>query len=185
MFWLFQNIFAVILTIAFLMFLDFSLTLTGQKYYRKYYKKHVEIDKYELNPLFEKDVDEGKYPIKHMVGVILISVIIFFLFIIDSDKYMFETTVSAILIAYLIVNMNHINNIFIFKWVGKDPKLIKGKISYTRKFSYGSNFISYLSLLIIVLIIFFNVQTPITLGALIASSMFLMANLVWFLRVRS
>ena len=166
------------------MFLDFALTLTGQKYYRKYYKKHVVIDKYELNPLFEKEVDKGKYPVKHLIGVILLSFIIYYLFIIDSDKFIYETTISAILFAYLIVNMNHINNIFIFKWVGNDPELVKGKIMYTRKFSYGSNFVSYFSMFIMLLIIFLYVHTSITLGALIASFMFIFANLVWFIMIK-
>ncbi len=183
MYWFFENVYLSIALIAFLMFLDYSLTIIGQKYYRKYYKKYVMIDKYELNPIFEKDVEKGKYPLKHLIGVSLLSVIIFYLFLIDTTKNIYEATVSLLLFAYLIVNINHLNNIAIFKWVSQNPDLIKGRIMYSRRFSYISSLTSYISLFIVMLIIYSYVQNPVTLGALLASITFLIANGLWYVRL--
>lgn len=183
MYWFFENVFLSIALVAFLMFLDYSLTIIGQKYYRKYYKKYVVIDKYELNPIFEKDVEKSKYPLKHLIGVSLLSVIIYYLFLIDDTKYIYETSVSTLFFAFLIVNINHLNNIFIFKWVSKNPDLIKGRIMYSRRFSYVSSLTSYISFFIVMLIIYSYVQNPITLGAFLASATFLIANGLWYAKL--
>ena len=128
MLWLFENIIIAISIIIILMFLDYSLTVLGQKYYKKYYRKYVLIDKYELNPMFQQEVEKGKYPLKHLVGVFLISFIIIYLYFYDPTRISYEITTSMLFFVYLITNLNHITNIGVFKWVGKNPDLIKGKI---------------------------------------------------------
>lgn len=57
--------------IGFLMLLGYYLTLLGQACYRRCFSRYIEFEVYELNPMWQEDIKQGKlFNPKHLLMII-------------------------------------------------------------------------------------------------------------------
>ncbi len=129
---LLQTLFAPFFILV-LVTLDIWLTFQGQKLYRKYYARFVDVESYELNPLFADAVKKNQYPFLHALRTGPIVGIVFFLqFFIETSPealLLYQVLVGALLSLFLVVNASHVANILFYTWVGRHLEYFSGQLS--------------------------------------------------------
>ena len=163
------NIYFIVALIFCLMILDYSLTLLGQKYYKKYLQKYIQIESYELNPIFQDSIEKRKYDLRHVIGVILILAFILFLFYFEEKKIGYEFIVGFAIILYINVVSQHLRNIATSKFIAKHNELLIGKIEYKIGFSYYASTLQFLSIFLILLIIFIFKPSTFLFGGIVCT----------------
>src|SRR6185503_13549189 len=130
-----HNVFFIIIVTATLMFLDFYLTIKGAKLYKQGFSDHIKVDNYELNPMFQKNIIDFKYNYRHLLSVILVSILIYLFYFLSqrypSNSQSFEVIPGLLFILMGYINANHLRNIMIFKAVNKNPGMLKGQVEQT------------------------------------------------------
>ncbi len=174
------HIYFVVGLILSLMILDYWLTLVGQKSYRKFGRKYVQFEFYELNPIWQKAIKEGKYHPGHLTGVVFILLAIICLFYFSKSKTVYEFVVGGFVILWVNVLSQHIHNIAYFRFIGKHPNLIKGRIEYKMGVSYFSSMLRIFSLFLILLFILIFVHSVFVFGGFIMTSLFVLVYYIWF-----
>lgn len=172
------NLYFIIILIFSLLILDFWLTLIGQKYYRKYAKKYIKIESYELNPLWKKSIRKGKYDFRHLIGVILLVSGIIYLFYIDRIVY--EFVVGGYIIMWSNVLSQHIHNVAFYNFIGNHPNLIKGRIEYKIGLSYFTSMLTNFSIMLIILLILIFNNSIFLLGGFAFTSLFALVSYIWY-----
>jgi hypothetical protein len=163
------NIYFIVGLIALLSFLDYWLTLIAKKYYDKYSSKYLQIETYELNPVFQKSINEGKYNFGHLIGVSILIAIVIFLFYFDRFNFAFEFVVGMIIITRISVINGHVQNIAYCNFINKHPNLIEGKIKREMGLQYYMSVLGSFSLLSILLIIFIFDQSVFLFGGILGT----------------
>ena len=120
------------------MLFDYSMTVLGFRLYKKGFAQYYSMEHYEINPIFRDAIEQMDAPLynkKHLVGVVLITVILFFLWflalfpniisIIPSFTVLvFEFTLGLILFMFLSLDLHHVHNYFLFRFVSYVDNLL-------------------------------------------------------------
>src|SRR5205085_8911543 len=100
-----------VIVLPLIMFCDYYLTLAGKKLRDKVYSAHITSEEYELNPVWQKDINKLKlFNYKHLLAVILITGYFYFASLLLSDNVFF-LVYGAIFCLYLYIVMRHLQNI--------------------------------------------------------------------------
>ena len=178
-----EDIYITIAILITLMFLDYFLTLKGFKLYKKRYSKYVEVESYELNPKLKYYIKEGKYSFGHLMGVILVSAIVYGFHYIGRNNllglgmWVFFLIQGMLFSIFVYLNSIHIQNIIIFNAVNKNPSMLSGKLKRKYLFSLKAGSARALEVFLILLFVFIMVPNSFTLG-------FALGPLVMLLKLR-
>lgn len=132
---------------------DYYLTIIGKKLRDKEYFKYFTSEEYELNPVWQKDINKLKmFNYKHILAVCLIT-LYFYLASNLMRVTLFDFFYGAIFILYTFIITRHLQNIFTYKLSLKHPEFLSGKLVinqiYTLKISqYQTIFFAVFLLLI-------------------------------------
>lgn len=160
-----ENIYITLILIFMLSILDFWMTFVAKKYYAKYFNNYINVDAYELNPMWQKNINIGKYNFRYLLVMILLLVFTFILYQEDSSTLIYEFFVGFQVILLLIVNTQHLQNIFASLYIKKYPYVIVGKLQHKIEFTYYVSFLHHFSILLILLfIILFDLSIFLTGG---------------------
>lgn len=150
---------SILLWIA-LFFGDYYLTFEGAKRYNQKPKEHIIYEKsYELNPVFQEDVENFNLHSKKFWAALFInSALIYIIWIITYYLFNLSKIFSMVLGIYyfrsLVVILRHIRNLTFFNlvenWGG-----VQGKITYSYQFSLINSSNEFLTFSILFLIFFF------------------------------
>ena len=162
-----------------LMISDFLLTLIGQKYYKQHLKKHIESESYELNPIWQKSIREAKYDYRHLIGVIIVVILIMYIYYYGRSKILYEFIIGLVVILNIAVLSKHIQNIAIYKFIGRYPKSVEGKMQINMGLSYYTSMMFYFSFLLLLVVILLFTQTIFILGGLIGIIIHLGRHYFW------
>lgn len=152
------------------MFLDYFLTIKGFRLYKQKYSKFIEAESYELNPNFKKSVNARKYNFLHLIGVIFVSAFIYAIYYLGTNnifyftKSSFFTCQGMLFSIFGFINMRHIQNIMIFKFVNKNPSMLSGKLKQKNSFTIYASRISTFTFSIFLFFVFLLVPTSFTFG---------------------
>ncbi|MEJ0021832.1 MAG: hypothetical protein WDN47_04665 [Candidatus Doudnabacteria bacterium] len=168
-----HNVFFIIIVTAALMFLDFYLTIKGARLYTQGYSEHIKADNYEMNPMFQKNVAEFKYNFRHLLYVVLVSLLIYLFYYLSQKNIIYNSQSFAIIPGLLFttmvyINANHLRNIVIFKALKKNPNMLKGQIEQTYLYSLKTAQAQLLVLLLPLLVILIMSPSYFVLGGVIA-----------------
>jgi hypothetical protein len=113
-----------------LMLLDYYLTLLGFTLYQRYYEKHVEMERYELNPSFQACIKAKKYySLRHLGFVLLmLAMAIAINYSFKKRDAFIDGILGALFTVYSIVIGSHIASILTFRKISKNPESITGHV---------------------------------------------------------
>jgi len=127
----------IILIIPLLMILDYYLTLWGALLRMCTFGKHIVIQSYELNPIFQRAINNFKIiNMQHLVFVLIVTT----LFLIINHLNGLATSFGSALVGYFIItyatiNARHCANIFTFWYACKHPESMSGIVMLNDKMS--------------------------------------------------
>lgn len=179
---LFWNIYFVMGLIFCIMILDYALTLVGQKHYKLYYKQHMDIESYELNPIWKKSIREVKYDYRHLIGVVFILILIIYIHYYGRSRNLYEFMVGLVVVLYTAVLSKHIQNIAMYKFIGRHPESVEGKVQINMNLSYHTSMMFYVSFLLLLVVILLFTQTIFILGGVTGITIHLVRHYSWLKR---
>jgi hypothetical protein len=174
------NIYLIIGLILSLLISDYSLTLLGQKYYRASIKKHIDSGLYELNPAWQKSVQEQKYDYRHLILVLILLFIVVYSYYYDESEIFYEFIVGFVIILNVSVLTKHLQNIALFRIIQKYPNLIKGKIETTMRLNYYTSMLFYITILLFLLFVLLFTQTIFILGGTFGVLLHVFRHYSWY-----
>lgn len=180
-----ENIYAIIILVAFLMFSDYFLTLKYTKLAKEVLAKHVEIEEYELNPNFQKNIREGKYNFRHLFGIIrdCLGLVILYFFVskISSTFYyaLFHFMEGVILGEIIIINAFHIGQILEMTHLKKNPSLLVGKWKYSYLYSLVKEKYRTISLSVFIFLLLILNPSAFIFGVLVSQLFSLLTLKAW------
>jgi hypothetical protein len=118
------------------MLCDYYLTLIGRILHEKGYGKHVLVEQYELNPLWQSSVNKVKwFNIRHLGLVVLTTLLIILISQVSTEAtaWYLEFFISGLLVLLAAVVGRHISNILMFYYIIRNPDGLSGQIRFSHK----------------------------------------------------
>jgi hypothetical protein len=118
------------------MLCDYYLTLIGRILHEKGYGKYVEVEQYEINPLWQSSVNKVKwFNIRHLGLVVLTTVLIIFISQVSTEAiaWYIEFFISGLLVLLAAVIGRHIYNILMFYYIVRNPDGLSGQVRFSHK----------------------------------------------------
>lgn len=180
-----DNVYITIILIVILMFLDYFLTIKSIDLAKQGYSKYIKVESYELNPLFKESVNKMQYSLKHFLGVVFVSVIVYafyyssvhdILFFNMNGYFMFQGIISSI---FIFINASHIRNLIVFNTIKKDKSLLSGKLKQKHLFSLKSYIAESIKLFIILFSLFLFSPSYFTFGFALGPLLIANKNRAW------
>ncbi|MFX0090572.1 MAG: hypothetical protein ACFFBD_02320 [Candidatus Hodarchaeota archaeon] len=176
----FFEILVWIVLIAVLMILDYALTVLGYRWYQKSFSQFISHENYELNPIWQKSIQEGRekrlFNIKHLFLVAMMSFLLLCLWtlvLITENQpitvNIFELCLGMLFFLPLSINLQHIANIVIFRFVHKnrDKNLLTGQVRLSYGYSLMQSILSRLQILVLLLFCFLLTNSIFILGGVL------------------
>lgn len=131
--------------------LDPALTILSYRRYRKTLAKRVDMERFELNPRWQKAVKAGRFlPLSYLIRVVLSLAVLGVLFvfseaILGPDPSPRRALVGYLLCTFLIIDLNHLGNLRSFGLRREKPEEAedKPKVKLGYSYSLGLTQVSY------------------------------------------
>jgi len=176
------NPWLVALTWGVLSIFDFTATMIYSKAYRDFLSKVITYEGgMELNPVFEKDVQQLKwFSPRYIVSLLVVTVLIYFAGLWISSSW-FEALAGAAILLVLITDLRHIENLSVVWYLRSDPEGFKGKIEQSYALSQRRVAVGTFNIGVLYFIIFLLANRVFFVGGaliciLFATRHFLLAN---------
>ena len=132
---LIQNIWIIILFWSLLYLGDYYLTIYSAKKFREQLADHYEFDRsFELNPIFEKDVNNLRlFSPRHIISWLLTSLLFYLLWVFTESSnipQLFHFMLGQLFLLEITIHLRHLRNISIIK------SYTEGAITGHIKYSY-------------------------------------------------
>ncbi len=181
-----ENIYIILLAAIILMLLDYYLTIVGYHFYLKYAQKHLNIEKYELNPRLQEAIKSKKlFNPRHLMRVILVSGLLFLIWLIrehsDLTRKYYQFIVGLVFLPMFYVNFLHLDNILSFK---RYPGNVEGRISYSNIFSLKTLRTRVCYIGIILIGVYLLIPEYVLLGGAFGFFTFALAITSWITKVK-
>ena len=128
--------------------LDYIQTIRGARLYAEIGSQHMTFEgSYELNPVFQKDIDRLRWVSPRFVALLVGTSILFGAYwwvcsqIVFMEPYL--VLCGAFLLLEAVVNMQHVRNIATFRYMQANPQHVAGRIEYKREFLYWNRALEF------------------------------------------
>jgi len=160
-----ENPWLVAVTWAALSLFDFSATMIYSKAYREFLSANITYEGgMEMNPLFERDVRQLRwFSPRYLFSMLLVAFLLNFTGNWMPDRS-FEPLAGAALLMILVVDLRHIENLFMVRFLKSDPGGFKGRIEQSYSLSQRRVAVWSFNLGILYLIVFFLVRRTFFIG---------------------
>jgi hypothetical protein len=142
-----RNVWVVLGIWSLLYISDYALTIIGAKLHRRGACAHFAFEKgYELNPLFQKDIELLRYLSPRFILMLFITCFLIWLvhaLLWKSIPNLYAFLVGAYLFVELCIHFRHVKNIFLFRYA-KEGKGVRGKIEYSRWLSFRLSAVEFI-----------------------------------------
>jgi len=143
-----QSPWPMMVTWAVVYVLDYVQTLRGARLYREIGSKYIAVEgSYELNPMFQADIDRLRTISPRFVLLLVVSVaaiaLYWWLTWLVSLTEMFALLCGAFLMMEAVVNMQHVRNIASYRYIIRHPEQISGSVSYGRPLTLWSRAVEF------------------------------------------
>jgi len=168
-----------VISIPVMMITDYYLTLLGKRSRDSVYFQHIASEEYELNPAWQKDINRFRlFNYKHILTVILVTGYFYFAALLIRQSW-FDILFGALFNLYAYIIMRHLNNIFIFRYVNKNPDLMSGKTTVAHLFNLKMSQYQSFTTALVLLLIFGWTQSWFLLGGGCGLLLFSLTQLRW------
>lgn len=141
-----DNVFFVISLVAFLIFLDYYLTLVNYRWYTRSLAEKIEVEQFELNPQFQEAVYKGKYSPTHFFGAVIVLSFIFFfsflnarLFGSSETRLVYEYFLFSLIVSqFVFVIFQHLRLHFIMRAYSKKKSILEGHVKQRYEYTLMS-----------------------------------------------
>lgn len=168
------------------MFADYFLTVVGAILKEKKYDLHFKTKYYELNPVWQKHIEQKKwFNPKHILLTLAISSILIFLTEIGSLPEPFpQVFLGVILSVFAMLIGRHLSNLMIFVYIGRRPDEISGQVTMSHPLILWLSLFQYLVGIIPLVLILVFTRSSFVLGAVIGSVLLILTHLRWLRKYR-
>ena len=175
---------AALICLPILMLCDYYLTLAGKKLRDKVYADHLTSEEYELNPVWQKDVNKlKKFNYKHLLAIILITGYFYFASLLLKDDIFF-LIYGALFVLYIYIIARHVQNILTYRFINKEPSQLSGKIYLGHLFSLKTSLYQTFTTGLLMLILSAWTQSWFILGGASGLLLFCVTQLRWIKRYK-
>lgn len=169
-----------------LMLLDYFLTVAGSKLAARKYRQHFKFEHYEMNPLWQKTISQGKWlnP-KHLLIVVIAGFVCFLWADAWTEKSaQSEAALGALLTLYSVVLAAHVGNLMIFWRMVRNPDEVSGEVTLSHKYLLAMSRSRSLLTLFPIGMAACLAPSPFLYGGLGALVMFNVIQAIWALNYR-
>ena len=175
---------AALICLPILMLCDYYLTLAGKKLRDKVYADQLTSEEYELNPVWQKDVNKlKKFNYKHLLAIILITGYFYFASLLLKDDIFF-LIYGALFVLYIYIIARHVQNILTYRFINKEPSQLSGKIYLGHLFSLKTSLYQTFTTGLLMLILSAWTQSWFILGGASGLLLFCVTQLRWIKRYK-
>jgi hypothetical protein len=167
-----------------LMVLDYYMTLVGASLAQRSYRRHVKIDHYELNPIWQNAVAERRwFNPRHLALVMLAGGLLVLLAeIVELDTRIFEALLGFVFTLFGLVLGRHLSNILMFVHLARNPDEIAGEAHLSHSFVLSSSIYQLLVAAVPIGMIALFSPSPFVFGAVAAVLALGLAKTLWLAR---
>lgn len=166
--------------------LDYFQTIRGARLYREVGSQHITFEgSYELNPVFQRDIDRLRMVSPRFIALLVGTSILFGLYwwlcstILFMEPYL--VLCGAFLLLEAVVNIQHVRNIATFKYMRDNPQQIGGRVTYTRQFLYWNRALDFGMFALLFGVIFAFTASWVVAGGALAA-LILAGRMLWMRR---
>lgn len=144
---------------------DYYLTIIGARLAKKQHIIEYE-GSYELNPVYQDDIDKLKLYSPRMIKsiIIMLPIYLFMGYIPGVPRYLFGLLIGATSFADLPIYIRHINNIVTFRSYARVDSGISGNIKLPERRSYYTSYLEFICFSLFTFTAFVLTGSPILLG---------------------
>ncbi len=168
------------------MFSDYYLTIWGIKLRNKGYSNYYEIENYELNPIWQKDIQDQKmFNIRQLT--MTTAAFCFFIYVFefnDLNSNLKEGLIGLLLAHYGMLTGRHFSNLLIYYYIKKHPEDLCGKIKQSHEFSLHNSLYQYFVAIIPLVIIAAVNPTPLLIGCAVGALFSIITHKLWIRKYR-
>lgn len=166
------------------MILDYFLTLVGAKLIKESYGKYIVTESYELNPLWQKAINKGRW--FNLRQVILSMIITLGFYYLTEYSYISDWLVESLLGFIVMLNSmiigRHFGNVMTFLYLKKNPGMMDGQIVMQKKVSVKTSQYQLFQVIMPVgAICLFN-SSPFAWGGFSGLILFFIIHYIWGLK---
>ena len=164
-----------------MMFADYFLTVLGAIWSEKGYSKHFKIQHYELNPIWQKQIEEKKwFNPRHIVLTLLLSALLIFLLERGDLPANFAGAVlGCVLVLYGMVLGRHFSNVLLFSHLIRRPDEISGQVALSHELVLSLSLYQMSIVVIPIALIVVFAPSAFASGGVAGVLLFLAINLGW------
>ncbi len=171
-----------ILIIPILMITDYALTIWGAVLSRKQYALHFKTKIYELNPMWQKDVEKLKFfSLKHMVAVVIVTGYFLLIALIFPEEYnrIFSLVLGMVTIPFLTIIGRHMSNVLLFSFLILNPGEVEGEVAISKLLTNKTSQYNILPYIFIIGIIYFYTYSDFVLGGVLGCTILFFEHYIW------
>ena len=161
---------------------DFLMTLTCARLYHKRGSAKVAFEgSFELNPVFQRDIDSLRYFSPRFLGLLLLtSSLVALLWVLEASTMpeVYAFFIGAMISIELAIHVRHLTNLYLYGWIiGSDE--VRGRLEYARPAILKISAVQILAFSVLFIVLFAFVASPFLAGG--AASCALLSGKHWAL----
>jgi hypothetical protein len=133
---------------------DYAFTVTCARLRQKQ-QKFASEGSYELNPVFQRDIDTGRIvSTRFLLAMMSVLMLMSLLWVLTADKNpeLFQAAMGVAIGLQLAIHVRHIRNLFLFRVVNGEE--INGRIEYARALTLKMSAVDFVAFSILFLVLF-------------------------------
>jgi hypothetical protein len=170
-----------------LMLADYYLTVLGAVQRDKKYSQHFKTPLYELNPLWQKQIQRKQWfsPRHTILALTLSALLIYLVEHSRTPAVIREGMLGCVLTVYTSILGRHISNLLIFRRMIRKPDEVTGEVTMAHRFVLSLSLYQSLMVLFPILLIALLSQSPYAIGGALGIGLFLAVHRVWIRKSRT
>lgn len=172
----------VILVIPVLMLLDYYLTLLGATLRERGYGKHMKVEQYEMNPLWQSSVNKRRWlNLRHLASVAAVTAVVIVITqgSTDAAAWPVEMFIGVLVVVFAAIVGRHLCNLLTFRYVIRNPDGLQGTVSFSHKTVLKFSQYQLLVTLCPFAAVLLLVPGAYTVGGLVGLAGFFLAHIIW------
>lgn len=159
-----------VITWALIYISDFSLTTIGARLYRRNASGKIVFEgSFELNPLFERDIDSGKFVSPRFLLFLVLSSTMFAIYwalTVPDSSAIYIFVLGAAICMELAIHVRHLGNLFLFRL--NSASCLSGRIEYPRPLILRMSSVQILGFAILFAVVFTFTESWFVCGGMVS-----------------
>ncbi len=175
------------LLVPLLMVSDYLLTIAGSRLRKSGYSDHFRVQHYELNPLWQRAVQRGRWlnP-RHLALVLLVTLLFFAIANLSATD---DDPLTSFILGFAIglqgmINGRHLGNLAIFAQIKRHPEQIDGFVAINHELTLRLSMYQTSAVLLPLALLAAYVPHPAVRGAGAGVAAMMLVHLIWIARYR-